>query len=103
MILGTLANGKKIAVTSGTGPTSYAAGGFTTYAPLNKIDTAIVSVKTWPKADNLVYKLEYTVSGNATTIKAYKLDVTASAPASWAEATGDDLSSLAFDLIVIGY
>jgi len=99
MIIGLTADGKKIVRKVVSGPTS---GEWTeTLGELNEIEAVSLSVRTYRKADNIVEKVEYTTSGNTVTITVYTLDVTASAPISWTEDTGDR-SGLTVEIIAIG-
>jgi hypothetical protein len=98
-VIGTTAEGKKIAVVSAAGPSSYAAGGFSVRVPeLNRIDAVIWAFITGG------YKIGgYTVSGNAVTVVVhyYNFPATAAGP-STEVAAETDLSGTTTTLIVIG-
>jgi hypothetical protein len=92
-------NGKKIAVVSAAGPSSYAAGGFTVRVPeLNRIDQVLFAFITGG------YKIGgLTVSGNAVTVVVhyYNYPATAAGPATEV-AAATDLSGQTVQLVVIG-
>ncbi|MCR6691523.1 MAG: hypothetical protein MRT15_03960 [archaeon YNP-LCB-003-016] len=96
-------DGRKIAQTIVSGPSSYATGGFTVrFGELNRIDAAIIRPRVNLKISNYVHVLDYTVSGNAITITVYRIDVTATT-ASWSEVpAGTDISALILEITVIG-
>jgi hypothetical protein len=93
------ADGRKIALASAAGPSSYATGGFAVRVPeLNRIDAVIWAFITGG------YKIGgYSVSGNAVTVVVhyYNYPGTAAGP-STEVAAGTDLSGQSIQLIVIG-
>jgi hypothetical protein len=103
-IVALTADGKKVVQMTVTGPSSYTTGGFRVVVPeLEKIHALAVSVRTNLKADNYVHAVDYTYSGNTITFTVHRIDVTASAPASWSEVpAGTDLSGLVLEIIAIG-
>jgi hypothetical protein len=98
-VLGTTAGGKKIAVVSAAGPSSYATGGFSVRVPeLNRIDTVIWAFITGG------YKIGgLTISGNAVTVVVhqYNYPATSAGPATEV-AAATDLSGQTVTLAVIG-
>jgi hypothetical protein len=103
-LIGLTADGKKIVQTVVTGPSSYAAGGFTvTIGELSKIHAAKVSVRSNLKVSNYVHAVDYTVSGNTITFVVYRIDVTAAAPSAWSEVpSGSDISALTLEVVAVG-
>jgi hypothetical protein len=97
-------DGKKVVQMTVAGPTSYTTGGFTVVVPeLEKIHALVVSVRTNLKVDNYVYAADYSYTGNRVTFTVYRIDVTASAPASWSEVpAGTDISGLVIEIVAIG-
>jgi hypothetical protein len=98
-VLGTTAEGKKIAVVSAAGPSSYATGGFSVRVPgLNRIDTVIWAFITGG------YKIGgYSVSGNAVTVVVHQYNYPATAAGPSTEvAAATDLSGQTVQLVVIG-
>ena len=104
-VIGLTADGKKIVQKIVTGPSSYSSGGFTeTIGELKRIDAVQISIRTNLKTDNYVYVVDYSISGNTITFTVYRIDVTASSPASWSEVPdGTDISSLTIEVIAIGF
>jgi hypothetical protein len=104
-IAGLTADGLKIAKVTARGPASYTAGGFRVVVPeLQRILHAFVSIATSLKANNLVHTIDFSVSGNTVTIKVYRIDVTANAPAGWAEVPANtDISELVLEILAIGF
>ena len=98
-VISTTAGGKKIAMVSVAGPSSYAAGGFSVrVSDVNRIDAVIWAFITGG------YKIGgYTVSGNAVTVVVhyYNYPATAAGP-STEVAAATDLSGTTTTLIVIG-
>jgi len=90
---------KVVVLLNEAGPSS---GDWTIDTGLNSIVGVIISLRTAPDTDNTVYKVEYSISGGTITITVKSLDVTASAPVSWTEVTGDR-TGFAVDIIAIGY
>jgi hypothetical protein len=92
-------NGKKIAVVSAAGPSSYATGGFSVRVPeLNRIDQVLFAFITGG------YKIGgLTISGNAVTVVVhyYNYPATAAGPATEV-AAATDLSAQSVQLVVIG-
>jgi len=98
-VLGTTAEGKKIAMVSVAGPSSYATGGFTVrVSDVNRIDAVIWAFITGG------YKIGgYTVSGNAVTVAVHNYNYPATAAGPSTEvAAGTDLSGQTVQLVVIG-
>ena len=97
-------DGRKIAQTIVSGPSSYTSGGFTVrFGELNRIDVAIIRPRTNLKVSNYVHVVDYTVSGNTITITVYRIDVTAATPSAWSEVpAGTDISALVLEITVIG-
>jgi hypothetical protein len=104
-IVGLTADGLKIAKVTVTGPASYPAGGFAVVVPeLQRILHAFVSIATSLKVDNYVHAIDFSVSGNTVTIRVYRIDVTASAPAGWTEVPAvTDISGLVLEIFAIGF
>ena len=104
MLVSVTADGKKIVTLTTTGPTNYTTGGFQVTVPeLQRILALNVNIKVNQKDDNTVYALDYDYSGNTITFKAYKIDVTATAPSSWSEVSaGTNLSGIVINITAIG-
>jgi hypothetical protein len=98
-VIGLTADGKKIAVVSAAGPSSYATGGFSVRVPeLNRIDQVLFALITGG------YKIGgLTVSGNAVTVVVhyYNYPATAAGPATEV-AAATDLSGQSITLVVLG-
>ena len=104
MLVAVTADGKKIVTLTTTGPSSYTTGGFRVTVPeLQRILALNVNIKVNQKDDNIVYALDYDYSGNTITFKAYKIDVTATAPSPWSEVSaGTNLSGIVINITAIG-
>jgi hypothetical protein len=104
-IVGLTADGLKIAKVRVTGPTSYPSGGFTVVVPeLQRILHAFISIVTPLRVDNFVHSIDFSISGNTVTIRVFRIDVTAAAPASWTEVpAGTDISALVLEIFAIGF
>jgi len=91
-----------IACIETVGPASYPSGGFSVlFEDVTDLSDFTVKVITNPtqllEADNTVYSVSWSTSGNTVNIIVKTLDVTATAPVSWTEiAAGTDLSSVTF-------
>jgi len=88
-----------------SGPSTYPTGGFTVTIPeLTNIKEAAVipNPSQLLEADDTVYSISWTVSGNSVTIVVKTLNVTATSPVSWTELSAVDLSSVTFTVIVTG-
>jgi len=99
MILGLTADGKKIAVASAPGPSSYATGGFTIRVPdLNRIDQVVFAFVTGG------YKVGgLSVSGNAVTVVVHQYNYPATSAGPSVEVpAGTDLSDQTVTVVVIG-
>jgi hypothetical protein len=98
-IIGRTAEGKKIAVVSAAGPSSYTTGGFSVRVPeLNRIDTVIWAFITGG------YKIGgLTVSGNAVTVVVhyYNFPATSAGPSTEVP-SATDLSGQTVTLVAIG-
>jgi hypothetical protein len=98
-VIGLTADGKKIAVVSTAGPSSYTTGGFSVRVPdLNRISAVIWAFITGG------YKIGgLTVSGNTVTVVAHQYNYPAtSAGPSTEVSSGTDLSGATVTLIAIG-
>jgi len=104
VLVSVTADGKKIVTLTTTGPSNYTTGGFKVIIPeLQRILALNVDIKVNQKDDNIVYALDYDYSGNTITFKAYKIDVTATAPSPWLEVSdGKNLSGIVINIIAIG-
>jgi hypothetical protein len=98
------ADGKKVVQKVVTGPSSYKTGGFKVVVDeLSKIHALAVSVRLNLKVNNYVHVVDYSYTDNIITFTVYRVDVTAAAPAAWAEVPdGTDLSSLVIDIVAVG-
>jgi len=97
-------DGKKVVRLVVSGPTSYATGGFSVVIPeLADIHALHVSVRRNLRVSNLVHLVDYSYSGNTVTFVVYRIDVTATAPATWSEVpSGTDLSALEIEVVAVG-
>jgi hypothetical protein len=97
-------DGKKVVSKVATGPSSYTAGGFRVVIDeLSKIHALAVSVRANLKGSNYVYAIDYSYTDNVVTFVVHRIDVTATAPAAWAEVpAGTDLSGLVLEIVAIG-
>jgi hypothetical protein len=98
-VIGTTAGGKKIAMVSVAGPSSYATGGFTVrVSDVNRIDAVIWAFITGG------YKIGgLTISGNAVTVVVHNYNYPATAAGPSTEvAAGTDLSGQTVTLCIIG-
>jgi hypothetical protein len=97
---------RKIAFTTVSGPTSYnqTTGIQVTINELQRIDNAIVTVNAPLQVNNFVHAVRVdSISGNVITIRVFRIDVTASAPATWAEVpNGTNISALQLNIVAIG-
>ena len=88
-----------------SGPSSYPSGGFTVTIPelTNIKEVAVIpNPSQILEADDTVYSISWTVSGNSVTIVIKTLNVTASSPVSWTELGAVDLSGVTFTIIATG-
>jgi len=95
-----LADGRLIAITTSSGPSSYSSGGFSvTVSELRKVEQVIAVY-----ADAGYLCTGSPGTGNAVTVKAYYFDYDASADGAAIEvADGTDLSGVTFTVVAIGF
>jgi hypothetical protein len=97
---------RKIAFTTVSGPTSYNAttGIQVTINELQRIDNVIVTVNAPLQVNNFVHSVNVaSISGNVITLRVFRIDVTATAPATWTEVpNGTNISALQINIVAIG-
>jgi len=98
---------KKIKFKTVTGPTSYdATNGWKVYIDeIQLIEHASIAVDKPFRENNYVYVVDIAeVSGNVVTLRVYRIDVTATAPSTWAEVpAATNISALRVTVIAIGH
>jgi hypothetical protein len=97
---------RKIAFTTVSGPTSYNAttGIQVIINELQRIENAIVTVNVPLQVNNFVHAVRVdSISGNVITLRVFRIDVTATAPATWSEVPNTtNISALQINIVAIG-